>query len=194
MTMSKTVWAFGALVAASLAIAGCQEPYQIVSAPVPGQDLRSNQDFKDADPAQAIGETGGSSAGNRKAKSAPEAPLALPTAKGEVKTTASGVKYETVKEGKGAVARPGQRVSVHYVGTLDNGKKFDSSRDRGTPISKEIGAAEFIKGWDEAIPGMRIGEVRKLTVPPSAGYGASGKGAIPPNATLHFEIELTDVK
>jgi FKBP-type peptidyl-prolyl cis-trans isomerase len=116
---------------------------------------------------------------------------AEPTAKGEVKTTISGVKYETIKEGTGPTAKAGQRLTVHYVGTLDDGRKFDSSRDSGKPFPVEIGTGKVIKGWDEAIPGMKVGEVRKLTIPPTAGYGAQGSGErVPPNATLHFEVEL----
>src|SRR5206468_3795974 len=92
-------------------------------------------------------------------------PPALPTAKGEVKTTPSGVKYETIKPGNGAVAKAGQRVTVHYVGTLEDGRKFDSSRDRDKPATFSIGTGDVIKGWDEAVPGMKIGEVRKLIVP-----------------------------
>jgi FKBP-type peptidyl-prolyl cis-trans isomerase len=116
---------------------------------------------------------------------------AEPTAKGEVKNTLSGVKYETIKEGTGATTKAGQRLTVHYVGTLDDGRKFDSSRDSGKPFPVTIGTGAVIKGWDEAVPGMKVGEIRKLTIPPSAGYGAQGSGErIPPNATLHFEIEL----
>ncbi len=193
--MSKTTWVFRAMVAASLAVCGCQEPDQIISAPPPGLDFTSTRQVTETEPAQALGETGRSAADTKKPKAAPDLPMALPTAKGEVKKTASGVEYETVKEGTGAVARAGKQVNVHYVGTLDSGKKFESSRDQNKTFSYTIGTDRVIKGWDEAIPGMRIGEVRKLTVPPNAGYGAQGSDpAVPPNATLHFEVELIDVK
>ena len=84
---------------------------------------------------------------------------------------------------------------MHYVGTLEDGRKFDSSRDRNAPSTFPIGTGAVIRGWDEAVPGMRIGERRKLTVPPSAGYGAQGKPpSIPANATLSFDIELMNVE
>lgn len=118
-----------------------------------------------------------------------------PTKKGETKTTESGLKYETLKEGSGAEAKAGQTVSVHYTGTLTNGKKFDSSRDRGQPITFELGSGQVIKGWDEGVAGMKVGEQRKLTIPPDLAYGARGRPpVIPPNSTLVFDVELTGVK
>jgi FKBP-type peptidyl-prolyl cis-trans isomerase len=83
---------------------------------------------------------------------------------------------------------------VHYVGTLTNGTKFDSSRDRGTPFSFTIGESAVIQGWHQGIPGMKVGGLRKLTIPPELGYGARGQGPIPPNATLVFEVELLKVE
>ncbi len=110
-------------------------------------------------------------------------------------TTASGLKYEILKAGTGAEAKAGQMVSVHYVGTLTDGKKFDSSRDRGEPFQFKLGAGDVIKGWDEGVAGMKAGELRKLTIPASIGYGARGAGGvIPPNATLLFEVELISSK
>ena len=101
---------------------------------------------------------------------------------------------ETLKAGDGKEAKSGDRVTVHYVGTLTDGKKFDSSRDRGQGFRFTLGKGEVIRGWDQGVAGMRIGEVRKLTVPPELGYGARGfPGAIPPNATLVFEVELLAV-
>ncbi|MGK3963105.1 FKBP-type peptidyl-prolyl cis-trans isomerase [Sorangium sp. So ce118] len=102
---------------------------------------------------------------------------------------------EDVKEGTGAEAKPGQTVTVHYVGTLTNGNKFDSSRDRGQGFSFNLGAGQVIKGWDQGVAGMKIGGVRKLTIPPELGYGARGfPPVIPPNSTLLFEVELLSVK
>ena len=101
---------------------------------------------------------------------------------------------EEIQVGTGAEAVAGNKVSVHYVGTLTNGTKFDSSRDRGKPFEFSLGAGQVIKGWDQGVAGMKVGGLRKLTIPPSLGYGARGAGGvIPPNATLIFEVELIKV-
>jgi peptidylprolyl isomerase len=106
-------------------------------------------------------------------------------------TTDSGLQYEDIVEGTGAMPQKGQRVTVHYTGTLENGTKFDSSRDRNRPFSFTIGVGQVIKGWDEGVMGMRVGGQRKLVIPPELGYGARGAGGvIPPNATLLFDVEL----
>ena len=107
---------------------------------------------------------------------------------------AADLKIETVIEGNGATATTGDLVSVHYKGMLSDGDVFDASGPRGKPFSFEIGAGQVISGWEQGVSGMKVGEVRKLTIPPELGYGARGAGdAIPPNATLIFEIELLDV-
>ncbi len=100
---------------------------------------------------------------------------------------------EDLVVGTGATAATGDTVTVHYVGTLQNGTKFDSSYDRSQPFAFRIGAGQVIAGWEQGLPGMRVGGRRRLTIPPSLAYGTSGYGPIPPNATLIFEIELLSI-
>ncbi len=110
-------------------------------------------------------------------------------------TTPSGLKYVDQVVGTGDAAAAGQNVSVHYTGWLENGKKFDSSVDRGQPFSFPLGAGRVIKGWDEGVQGMKVGGKRKLTIPSDLGYGSRGAGGvIPPNATLIFDVELLGVR
>jgi FKBP-type peptidyl-prolyl cis-trans isomerase FkpA len=105
------------------------------------------------------------------------------------------LKIEDIREGTGKEAKTGDAVAVHYVGTLTDGKKFDSSRDRGSPFSFRLGAGQVIRGWDQGVPGMKVGGVRKLTIPPDMAYGARGfPPVIPPNSTLVFEVELVEIR
>ena len=114
-----------------------------------------------------------------------------PAAKEPKTTMDNGLVIEDLEVGTGAEAKAGQRVTVHYVGTLTDGKKFDSSRDRGEPFQFNLGAGQVIKGWDQGVAGMKEGGKRKLTIPSELGYGSRGAGGvIPPNATLVFEVEL----
>jgi peptidylprolyl isomerase len=114
---------------------------------------------------------------------------------GSETTTASGLKYVDEVIGEGAEPKSGQTVTVHYTGTLTDGKKFDSSKDRNQPFNFVIGIGQVIKGWDEGVMSMKVGGKRKLTIPPELGYGTRGAGGvIPPNATLIFDVELIDVK
>jgi len=115
---------------------------------------------------------------------------------GKGKSTSSGLQYWDLKEGTGAGASAGKSVSVHYTGWLaSNGKKFDSSVDRGQPLMFQLGAGQVIKGWDEGVSGMKVGGKRQLRIPPELGYGSRGAGGvIPPNATLIFDVELLAVK
>jgi len=112
---------------------------------------------------------------------------------GEGTKTASGLQYWDIKVGTGGEAHKGQKVKVHYTGWLTSGKKFDSSVG-GAPFSFRIGAGDVIKGWDEGVAGMKVGGKRNLVIPPELGYGSRGAGGvIPPNAVLHFEVELLKV-
>ena len=113
---------------------------------------------------------------------------------GKPTSTASGLQYWDIMVGPGATAVAGKPVSVHYTGWLTDGKKFDSSLDRGQPFTFPLGGGKVIKGWDEGVAGMKVGGKRQLRIPPELGYGARGAGGvIPPNATLIFDVELLDI-
>ena len=110
-------------------------------------------------------------------------------------TTPSGLKYEEIQAGTGAVAQAGKRAKVHYTGWLKNGQKFDSSVDRNDPFEFTLGAGMVIKGWDEGVAGMKVGGKRKLFIPAALGYGTRGAGeVIPPNSELIFEVELLGLR
>lgn len=115
---------------------------------------------------------------------------------GEGVVTSSGLNYQDLIVGDGEEAQVGDLVSVHYTGWLQDGKKFDSSLDRGTPFPFNLGTGTVIKGWDEGVVGMRVGGKRRLIIPPELGYGSRdiGNGLIPPNSTLIFEVELLRVQ
>lgn len=114
--------------------------------------------------------------------------------KEDVKTTESGLRYVEVEEGEGEVPQSGQTVVVHYTGSLADGTKFDSSRDRDRPFSFKLGQGQVIKGWEEGISTMQVGGRRQLIIPPELGYGQRGAGGvIPPNATLIFDVELLKI-
>ena len=114
--------------------------------------------------------------------------------KEDVKTTESGLRYVDIEEGDGATPKEGQTVVVHYTGSLSDGTKFDSSRDRDRPFSFKLGEGQVIKGWEEGISTMQVGGRRQLIIPPELGYGQRGAGGvIPPNATLIFDVELLKI-
>jgi len=176
-----------------LVLCGCEEPKDIVPVTPPGAIIPRTS--PDTDPASAMGEMAAPGLGAQSgATKTDNYTPAAPTAKGQTKTTQNGVKYETLQEGAGPEARPGQSVRVHYVGKLENGEVFDTTRSTGSPRLVTIGDKDQIKMWVEALPGMRVGEIRKMIVPPALGYGAKGRPpAVPPHATLVFEVELIDI-
>ncbi len=105
------------------------------------------------------------------------------------------LQIETLREGTGDGAKDGDTLVVHYTGTLVDGTKFDSSRDRGQPFEVTLGQRRVIAGWEQGLQAMKVGEQRKLTIPPDLGYGARGAGGvIPPNATLVFDVELVEIR
>lgn len=108
--------------------------------------------------------------------------------------SAQNLEIETLREGIGPGANRGQTVVVHYVGTLTDGTQFDSSRDRGQPFSFRLGEGRVIQGWEQGVVGMQRGELRRLVIPPSLGYGFRRAGSIPPNSTLIFEIEMIEIR
>jgi peptidylprolyl isomerase len=116
-------------------------------------------------------------------------------ATGTIQKTGSGLEYIDLVQGSGASPVSGKEVTVHYTGYLTSGKKFDSSVDRNEPFSFTIGVQQVIKGWDEGVMGMKTGGKRKLVIPAELGYGMRGAGdAIPPNATLIFDVELINAE
>ena len=119
---------------------------------------------------------------------------AAPATSKDSEGKAAGLVINDLVVGEGALAKSGDRVTVHYTGWLLDGTKFDSSKDRSQPFSFSLGAGNVIPGWEQGVAGMKVGGKRKLTIPPELGYGARGAGGvIPPNATLTFEVELLKV-
>jgi len=117
-----------------------------------------------------------------------------PTPSASAITTASGLVYEDLKVGDGAIAKSGDAITVNYTGWLTNGTKFDSSIDRGQTSDFTIGVGNVIPGWDEGVVGMRVNGTRLLVIPPSLGYGSTGNASIPANSTLIFEVQLVAIK
>ena len=170
-----------------LGMAGCPKQPEEIEEPPPRPefdvDTAPPTEEAPAEPAEEAAET---------AEDAPE----QAQQEAEEHETASGLKYVDLKVGAGASPEAGDKVTVHYTGTLEDGTKFDSSVDRGQPFNFLIGMGQVIKGWDEGVMSMQVGGKRKLIIPPELGYGETGTpgGPIPPNATLIFEVELLEVE
>jgi len=130
----------------------------------------------------------------RTVRRAPVKKAAPAVVKQQAVTTPSGLTYVVTKRGAGAQVKAGDEVEVHYTGLFTNGTKFDSSHDRGTPISFKVGIGRVIKGWDEALQRLRVGDHATLIIPAPIAYGSSGRGPIPPDATLVFLIEVVNIK
>jgi len=169
---------------AVIALAGCQQP-QSGGAGATSQTSGGTTSSSTTSTGVAAGGTSsGAASGGATSTGASAQEVTLP----------DGLKMQDLKVGDGAIAEDGSTVQVHYTGWLTNGTKFDSSVDRGTPFSFRLGTGQVIRGWDEGVKGMRVGGKRKLTIPPSLGYGDRGAGdVIPPGATLLFDVELLSV-
>lgn len=166
---------------------GCTDSPEIVQVAPPGMEYRRVPPPTAGSGAEALGEQPSASA-----KAAPMVSTIIsePTKVGETKKTNSGLVYATLKEGTGPAAQPGQSLKVKYVGRLTDGTKFDSNDN----FALKIGVGGVIKGWDEGIPGMKVGERRQLVIPSDMAYGSRPSGPIPANSNLVFEVELLDAK
>jgi peptidylprolyl isomerase len=168
--------------AASLAVVGCMTqapapatPSVVAKTPAPSEAVASAQPVPSPAPSEA-----------------PVDPTVLPA---DAPKTQYGVKYVDLKVGTGATPQPGQTCVVHYTGWLkENGKRFESSLDRGTPYEFRIFTGAVIQGWDEGVSTMKVGGKRKVEIPPKLGYGDQGTSGIPGNATLIFDLELLAIK
>ena len=191
-TRMKAQWIVGAAVL--IGVVGCHEPKNIVPVAPPGLELQ-RVPVGGMTEAQAIGEQGSASTELPAKRIESTSAGSPPTPVGQSSKTASGLEYVTLTEGEGKPAKSGQTVTMHYVGTLEDGTKFDSSRDSGRPFTTQIGVGQVIRGWDEGVPGMKVGEQRKLIIPSDLGYGDRGSPPkIPGGATLIFNVELLGVK
>jgi FKBP-type peptidyl-prolyl cis-trans isomerase len=169
---------------AVVALAGCQQPQSGGAGATSQTSGGTTSSSTTSAGVTAGGTSSGAASGGATSTGASAQEVTLP----------DGLKMQDLKVGDGAIAEDGSTVQVHYTGWLTNGTKFDSSVDRGTPFSFRLGTGQVIRGWDEGVKGMRVGGKRKLTIPPSLGYGDRGAGdVIPPGATLLFDVELLSV-
>jgi hypothetical protein len=184
------LWALGL---APLVLAGCGDP-QIVPVVMPG----SNPVIQVAEGEEAVALGEGQARGAVQPPSGGVDPTLTPiepTAEGEPRKLGNGLEVTTLKAGTGDTLKAGQTARVHYVGTLENGSKFDSSRDKGQPFPVKVGVGQVIRGWDVGLPGMKVGELRRLKIPHPLAYGEQGQPpVIPPRSTLIFEVELIGIE
>jgi FKBP-type peptidyl-prolyl cis-trans isomerase FkpA len=166
---------------------GCGPP-DIIPATPPGVELPAPE-IREEDQSIAQGEGGGQGEARPRTTNLVESKPNEPTEEGKYGFAESGLKYITLKPGTGEMAKTGDTVRIHYVGTYD-GKEFQSSRKSGTPETFVLGSTAVLRGWNEGVAGMKAGEVRKLTLPPQLAFGAEGTNVIPPSATVEYEIEL----
>lgn len=181
------------ILAMSLLLPGCGDPGQIVPVTPPGAVIPKN--IPEDQTAEALGEsaTYAPQPGASASAGVELYPPAPPTEPGETKTLDGGVTYETLKAGSGDEFRSGRVGVINYEGKLDDGTVFDSTKNKGA-AQFTFGGGGLIRGWEMAVPGMKVGEVRKIVIPPAMGYGDKDMGDIPPNSTLTFEVELVGIK
>jgi FKBP-type peptidyl-prolyl cis-trans isomerase FkpA len=187
----KSNWRLALLTCGLLAVWGCGPPVVTKALP-PGVEPLPAPVPEDQQ-AEALGETGELES-MTPTNSVSVIPLAPPTEPGQAAKTEGGVAYETIKPGTGEQAESGKTAVIHYVLTLGDGTKVEDSHATDQPFSFRIGGAGAIAGMQQGVAGMKVGEVRKLTIPPELGYGAGGNQKIPPNSTLTFQVELMEVK
>jgi peptidylprolyl isomerase len=183
-------WAAAAV--AAVAAWGCGPPEMVPVMP-PGIEVRqiTPEKIPEDEAAQALGEARGTTPETVAPPTAAAIEPIEPTEPGQPRRMDSGLIVETLQPGSGPGVKSGQRVTVHYTGTLEDGSVFDSSRDRGDPFTFRLGFGEVIRGWDLGVTGMQIGERRKLIIPSELAYGSRSPSAkIPPDSTLIFDIEL----
>lgn len=191
-------WLIMLLSAATLSLAGCNKQ-ESSTAEAPATETTESAEAEAPAAAEVTAAAPAETAPTAEAPAAPATDAATPaadTAAPETSsgTTPGGTQYVDVKVGTGPAATVGSTVVVHYTGTLTDGTKFDSSRDRNTPFPVTIGTTPVINGWTEGLVGMKAGGVRKLTIPADQAYGSEAKGPIPPNSTLLFDVEVLEVK
>jgi len=177
----------------ALTLAGCGAPPQIVPVVPPGAEVREipPPDLT-SEPSTAVGESISAAKKENLAKIEAIDPAAPPPITADEAKT-QGLVIESDGGGKGEGAQVGKSVSVHYTGKLKDGTVFDSSIQRGVPFTFFLGRGQVIKGWDAGLVGMKVGEKRKLTIPPGLAYGDGGSGKIPPKSTLIFDVEMIAV-